>query len=157
VRIVLKVYSTNPEYSHKCDFALLNLTPEFLALALSRIDALQAQQAIDPETYETYYWCNRAEYFGLSPALDLMPLSLDQPTTSIRETLEEFDSDDSDIYPLGEKASIPENLFARVECQQMIVRSNSIAFIAIPKHMDFYLISAEVRRTALESYLPVVA
>jgi hypothetical protein len=134
VRIVLKVYSTNPEYSDKCDFALLDLTQEFLAVALSRIDALQAQQANDPETYETYYWCNRAEYFGLSPALDLMPQDLEQQTTSLIETLEEFASDDSEIHLLAENASIPENLLARVECQQMIVRANSIAFIAIPKH-----------------------
>ena len=157
MRIVLKVYSGYSEYSGTCDFALLDLTPEFIALALSRIDALQAQQTIDPDTYETYYWCNRAEFFGLSPAFDLMPQSPENQTTSLMEILEEFDSDDSEVCPLANNTLIPENLLGRAECQQMIVRSNSIAFIAIPKHTDFYITSAGLHKSVLESYLPVAA
>jgi hypothetical protein len=155
VRIVLKVYSTNPEYSAGCDFALLDLTREFVKLALSRMDALEGQQRIDPDTYETYYWCSHAEYLGLSPTLDLMPRSPED--TSLRETLEEFDSDDSETCLLAEDTCIPENLVARAECQQMIVRANSIAFIAIPKHTDFYITSAELHKSVLESYLPIAA
>ena len=39
--------------------------------------------------------------------------------------------------------AVPESLFARMECSQMVVSEDAIAFIAIPKHASYYIRTAE--------------
>ncbi len=38
-----------------------------------------------------------------------------------------------------------------VECEQMIVRSASVAFMAIPKHASFYVETAEIPLAVLKA------
>ncbi len=40
---------------------------------------------------------------------------------------------------------------AAVECEQMIVREDSIAFMAIPKHASFYVQTVEIPLAMLEA------
>jgi hypothetical protein len=65
VRVVLKVWSSNPDYSAGCDYAVVDIAEEFSKLALRRINVLCEQKAVDPSVYETYYWDVSAQY--LSP------------------------------------------------------------------------------------------
>ncbi len=45
---------------------------------------------------------------------------------------------------------VAEAHIAAVECEQMVVREDSIVFLAIPKHCDFYVTTAEIPLQVLE-------
>jgi len=49
MRVVLKIWSGNPNWDGGCDYAMVDLTPEVAALALGRIGTVREQQATDPE------------------------------------------------------------------------------------------------------------
>ena len=56
MRVVLKIWSGNPNRDGGCDYAMVDLTPELAALALGRIGTVRQQQATDPELEESYFW-----------------------------------------------------------------------------------------------------
>ena len=64
MRVVLKTWSSNPDYSAGCDYAVVEIGEEFAKLALRRIDVLREQKALDSSISETYYWDSSAEYFS---------------------------------------------------------------------------------------------
>ena len=45
----------------------------------------------------------------------------------------------------------PPHQIAAVECQQMVVRADSIVFMAIPKHASFYVQTVEIPLAMLEA------
>ena len=49
-----------------------------------------------------------------------------------------------------EEFVVLEKQIALIECGQMIVRENGIAFTAIPKHTDFYVTTAEIPKEVLQ-------
>lgn len=55
MRIALKAWSSNPDYSAGCDYAIVESGEAFLKLALRRINALCEQKILDPSVNETYY------------------------------------------------------------------------------------------------------
>jgi hypothetical protein len=67
-----------------------------------------------------------------------------------------------DELPIEEKeiVCLPESLqgspdqIAAVECEQMIIREDSIAFMAIPKHASFYVQTAETSPSEMETEPP---
>src|SRR5882672_9328599 len=64
VRVVLKVWSSNPDYSAGCDYAVVEIGEEFSKLALRRINVLCEQKVLDPAACETYYWDSSPQYFS---------------------------------------------------------------------------------------------
>ncbi len=56
MQIVLKAWSSNPDYSTGCDYAVVEGGEAFLKLALRRINVLCEQEIVDPSLNETYYW-----------------------------------------------------------------------------------------------------
>ena len=62
---------------------------------------------------------------------------------AITDLLEKLRIDVTEIAIVPETFDVPPGLVATVECEEMIVRENSIAFSAIPKHASFYASSAE--------------
>jgi hypothetical protein len=52
---------------------------------------------------------------------------------------------------------VPDSQIDAVECAQMIVREEGIAFTAIPKHTDIYLTTAEIPKHVLDSILTTAA
>ena len=151
MRILLKVTSNNEYCDGGCEFALVDLTPELAALALGRVATLREQKNLDPDIIATYYWAHFAEYF--SPWEDLA--SSGKEVEGTRVTLEAM----LDELPIEEKETVclPESLqgspdqIAAVECEQMIVREGSIAFMAIPKHASFYVQTEEIPLAMLEA------
>jgi hypothetical protein len=64
VRVVLKVWTTNPDCSAGCDYAVLEISEDLAKLMLRRINVLREQKALDPSIYTTYYWDSSAQYFS---------------------------------------------------------------------------------------------
>jgi hypothetical protein len=151
MRIVLKVSSNNEYCNGGCEFAILDLTPELAGLAMGRIATLREQKNLDPDIVETYYWAYFAEYF--SPWKD--PASPGEEVESAKGTLEdmldELQSEEKEIVCVLETFQVSPHQIAAVECEEMIVRLDSIAFMAIPKHASFYVQTVEIPLLMLEA------
>ena len=71
----------------------------------------------------------------------------------LEEELDLLQIDKNEVVAVSGDFSVPQSQIARVECAQMVVRVNGIAFTAIPKHTDFHLTTAEISRQFLETIL----
>jgi hypothetical protein len=151
MRIVLKVASNNEYCNGGCEFALVDLTEELARLALGRIATLREQKDLDPDIDEVYYWAYFAEYF--SPWKD--PASPDEEvegtTVALEGMLDEFGIEEKEIVCVPETFQVPPHQIARVECEQMVARLDSIVFMAIPKHASFYVQTVEIPLAMLEA------
>jgi hypothetical protein len=152
MNIVLKVSSSNENYSGGCDYALVELTPEIAVLALRRIQVLREQKKLDADIDETYYWSFLVECF-FSPFAGLASgeKEVEAAGLAIADLLEKLRIDVTEIAIVPETFDVPPGLVAAVECEQMIVRENSIAFSAIPKHASFYVQTVEIPLAILEA------
>jgi len=102
-------------------YAIVELAPELASVALRRIGTLREQQAADPQLDESYFWDSHAAYFSPWVGSERAPDSGDEPT--VARTIEELRVDKREIVQAPEDFEVEEDQFARVECEQMIVRS----------------------------------
>jgi len=68
---------------------------------------------------------------------------------AVAERLCEGQGEDNGLVEVSVRC--PSGQIAAVECQQIIVRQDSIAFSAIPKHASFYVQTAEIPLAILEA------
>ena len=148
MRVILKVWSSSPHWNGGCDYAIVDLAPELASVALRRIGTLREQQATDPQLDESYFWDSHAAYFSPWVGNERAPDSGDEP--NVARTIEELQVDEREIVQAPEDFEVEEDQFARVECEQMIVRSGGIAFVAVPKHGDFHVSTAAISLEWLE-------
>ena len=151
MRIILKVSSSNEHCNGGCDFALLDLTPELARLAVGRIATLREQKSLDPDIDEVYYFAYFAEYF--SPWEDPASSAGEFEGTgmTLEEMLDELAIEEKEIACVPETFQVPPHQIAAVECQQMVVRLDSIVFMAIPKHASFYVQTVELPLAMIEA------
>ena len=67
------------------------------------------------------------------------------------DMLEELQIEGKEVVSVPESFQVPPTQTAAVECEQMIVREDSIAFMAIPKHASFYVRTVDIPLTMLEA------
>jgi hypothetical protein len=147
----LKTWSSNPEYSGGCDYAIVDIDEEFAKLALRRIDALCEQKAHDSSIFETYYWNSSAEYFSPWANRASQASEVQESGFELEGTLEALEVDRREVVTAPADFQVPESQIATVECAQMIVRDGGIAFNALPRHTDIYVTTAEISKQVLES------
>ena len=151
MRIILKVSSSNEHCNGGCEFALLDLTPELARLAVGRIATLREQKSLDPDIDEVYCWAYFAEYFSpwkhpASPGEEVEGTGM-----TLEEMLDELAIEEKEIACVPESFQVPPHQITAVECQQMVVRLDSIVFMAIPKHASFYVQTVELPLAMLEA------
>lgn len=153
MQVVLKVWSNNPDHNGGCDFALVEITPEFAKLALRRIEVLREQKGLDHALDEIYYWDSAADFF--SPWLNPAGGTPDGETACLKleEELDRLQIDNNEVVTASSDFSVPQSQIARVECVEMAVRESGIAFTAIPKYTDFHVTTAEIPSEVLEQSL----
>jgi len=149
VPVIVKVWSSNPFNNGGCDFAIVELHQELANVALRRITILCDQKSLDPCVYETYYWGSEAEYFNAWPDQGRASEDTNTACMNLEERLEQLQVDRREMVVTTEKFVVFEKHIALVECGQMVVRENGIAFTAIPKHTDFYVTTAEIPKEVL--------
>ncbi len=157
MRVVLKVWSSNPDYSAGCDYAVVEIGEEFSKLALRRINVLCEQKAVDPSLYETYYWDSSAQYFSTWVNRASQPSEVQESGFKLEETLEDLEVDTREVVTAPADFRVLESQIAAVECAQMIVREGSIAFNALLRNTDIYVTTAEIPKQVLESVLTTAA
>jgi hypothetical protein len=150
VQVVLKVWSNNLDHSGGCDFALVEITPDFAKVALRRIEVLREQKAFDSALEETYYWDSATQFFSPWAIGTGQTENAKAAYLKVEEELESLQIDRHEVAFATADFSVPESLVARVECMRMVVRADGIAFTAIPKHTDLHVTSAEIPKEFLE-------
>lgn len=153
MQIVLKVWSSNSDYSAGCDYAVVDGGVEFAKLALRRICVLREQKAADSFLYETYYWDSSAQYFTPRTSLASQPSGVQESDFELEGTLAGLEVDTREVVTAPADFRVPESQIATVECSQMIVREGSIAFNALLRHTDIYVTTAEIPKQLIESAL----
>jgi len=151
VRVVLKTWSSNPEYSGGCDYAIVEIDEHFAKLALRRINVLREQKALDSSISETYYWDSSAEYFSPWGNRASPPTEVQESGVELEKTLDDLEVDMREVVTAPATFRVPESHIGAVECAQMIVREEGIAFNALLRHTDIYVTTAEISKQVLES------
>jgi len=150
MKVVLRVSSSNEHCDGGCELALVDLTPQLGATALRRIAVLREQKNLDPDVDETYYWAYVVEYF--SPWVSLVSTEEEvEPAVKVANVLDELGIEENEVLTVPESFWVPSCQIAAVECEQMIVRADCIAFTAIPKHASFHVQTVEIALSTLEA------
>jgi sulfur carrier protein ThiS len=150
MKVVLRVSSNNEHCDGGCELALVDLSPELADLALRRIAVLREQKNLDPDIDETYYWAYVVEYF--SPWVSLASTKEEvEPAVKVADMLDELGIEENEVLTVPESFQVPSYQIAAVECGQIIVRQDSIAFTAIPRHASYHVQTAEIPLTMLEA------
>jgi len=150
MKLVLKVSSNNEHCDGGCELALVDLTPEVAATSLQRIAVLREQKSLDPDIEETYYWAYVVEYF--SPWVSLASAEEEvEPAVKVANVLDELGIEENEVLTVPESFGVPSCQIAAVECGKIIVREDSIAFTAIPRHASFHVQTVEIPRAMLEA------
>jgi hypothetical protein len=157
VRVLLKVWSSNPEYDGGCDYAAVEISAELAKLMLQRINVLSEQKVFDCSLYETYYWDSSPEYFSPWSVHPAEPGEIDAPAAALEEILDGLGVDTKETVIVPPDFRVSESRIAAVECSQMVVRDDGIAFTALVRHADIYLTTAEIPREIIESALAAAA
>jgi hypothetical protein len=154
VRVILRVWST-PDCDAGCDYAVLEITEELAKLMVRRLNVLREQRDLDPSICETYYWDYSVQYF--SPRVNQPTQSHEVACRELEKAIEELQIDSCEVVSVPDDFCVSDSQIATVECAQMIVREEGIAFTAIPKHTDIYLTTAEIPKQLLDSTLTTAA
>ncbi len=157
MRVVLKVWSSNPDYSGGCDYAVVEISEEFAKLTLRRINVLNEHKALDHSLCETYYWDSSPEYFNPWVNRASQPGEVRESGVDLEEILENLEVGTREIVTAPLDFRISESQIVAVECVQMIVRDSGIAFTGLLRHSDIYVTTAEIQKDVIASALPSAA
>ena len=119
--------------------ACIDLTSQLAELALRRIASLGELQAQDRDADEVYYWNYDAVFFDpfLGPGYEGVP---EDPWALTGERLlDRLEREQKGFVEVDSLFVVPEHQLAAIDCSEMIVRKEAVAFIAIPKHGSFYV------------------
>jgi hypothetical protein len=151
MKLILRVSSSNEYCDGGCEFTSIDLTRELANIALRRVQVLKDHKKNDGSIYETYYWDFHAEYFSPRADFSDVPENVKTAMFAMAEIVEELGVEEKEVVTAPDDFEIVEEQIAAVECEQMVVREDGIAFLAIPKHCDFYVSTSEIPVTMLES------
>jgi hypothetical protein len=151
MKLILRVSSTNEYCDGGCEFASLDLTRELANIALRRIQVLKDHKKVDESIYETYYWDFHAEYFTSRADSNDVPENVKNAMLAVGEILEALGAEEKEVVTGPDDFEVVEAQITVVECAQMVVREDGIAFLALPKHCGFYVTTAEIPVPMLES------
>jgi hypothetical protein len=129
----------------------LDLTPELARLALSRIATLRELKNFDPDIDEVYYWAYFAEYFSPWKDLARPGEEVEGKSAMLEGMLDELAIEEKGIVSIPETFQLSPRQIAAVECEQMVVRLDSVLFMALPKHASFYVQTVEIPLAMLEA------
>jgi hypothetical protein len=90
------------------------------------------------------------EYF--SPWVSLASTKEEvEPAFKVANVLDELGIEENEVLTVPESFRVPSCQIAAVECGQIIVRQDSIAFTAIPRHASYHIQTAEIPLAMLEA------
>ncbi len=152
MRVALKVTTSNEHYNGGCEYALLNLNPELASLSLRRIAVLKEQKNLDPDIYESCYWAYFVDcYFDPWAKSSDDAAEGEGMSSAVGDMLDELKIEHNGVVSVPENFHVAPSQCTAVECELMIVRTDAIAFMAIPKHGSVRVETREIPLAMLEA------
>ena len=113
---------------------------------------LKEQKNLDPDIDETYYWAYFVDcYFDpWAESADDVKES-EGASSAVGDMLDELNIEHDGVVCVPENFQVAPSQYAAVECEQMVVSADAIAFMAIPKHGSVRVQTAEIPITMLET------
>jgi len=134
----------------------VDLTPELAALALQRIAMLREQKTLDPNIDEAHYWAYFVTcYFSPYAGLAIDDKEVEGKSIALGDMLDNFQIERKEVVTVPGCFQVPSSQIAAVESEKMVVRSDCIAFTAIPKHASFRVHTVEIPLPMLEAALAI--
>lgn len=141
--VLLKVTSSNEDYSAGCDYAVVEMTPPLAQQCLMRIALLKELKSRQDALHEMHYWDNEPRFFRWFDGLEtLRDVELQEP---VDQVLDKHSSCIPDA-PIR----IPEDAVQGTDCLYMVVGENEVYWEAIPRHAAIRVSTAEIDRKTLE-------
>jgi hypothetical protein len=103
-----------------------------------------------------HYWAYFvACYFSPYAALAVDDMEAEGANIPLGDLLHKLQIEDKEIVCVPESFQVLPGQVAAVECEKMLVREDSIAFTAIPKHASFRVHTVEIPLPMLEAALAI--
>lgn len=136
--LVIGATSSNENWNGDCDYATITVN-EYLREAVNRRRKIFTEaKSLDDDLLEMYFWDYTPDF--ITPYLD----SYGEFETKFEKMLEDGQTGIEDVWILPGSLQIPETAVQRVECTQMTVRKEGVAWTTIPKHSDVYVTTREI-------------
>lgn len=131
MKLALKVWSSNPEYSGDIDYAFVALTPDLIRLIDKRVKMAQALRLEDSALQALYFWDYTPEWRSIDCDAGVI--------------------DDDEVYELPDDFDLTNYEQQRTECDRMIVEPDGdVLFKCNPKHCDFTVSTAYIPKELLK-------
>ena len=149
MKILLRV-TASVDADHPYE-ALVTLDAKFAELLLKRRAALQMLKAYDADIWEIYYYGSPCGFLGDS--WDASSRSEAHVPESIAEQLgrEGESGPENETHEVLPATFVPRYVTARTECDQVVVSSEGVCFMAYPKHCDWEIRTTEIPWETIES------
>lgn len=130
MKLLLVTHSDNEEYNADCDYAIVDLTPEFAQRILERLELYMKWQKDDRDLNQTEFWCYHATFVSNT---------LGEHESTIEDIVSDLKQLADGVYLLdGHEISNPKE--QATECDQLVFtgRDDALVFFdCYPKHCDF--------------------
>ena len=111
---------------------------------------------LDPNIEETSYCAYFAAcYFSADAGLAIDDQEVEGTCIGLGDWLGNLQIEEREVVHVPEIFQVPSSQIAPVECEKMLVRTDSIIFSAIPRHASFYVQTVEIPITVLEAALAI--
>lgn len=136
-KLILSTTSSNEHWNGDCDYAVVQVDNVLANKVWIRQRLFEKIKLADSNLYKMYFWDWDPAFF--SPDIDKLDLGF---TDEFEKRLN--DAGNGDIWTMPEAFEFPKEAFVKVECTQMIVREDGVAWVTIPKHSSVYVTTVEV-------------
>ena len=147
MKVILRASTSNPNCGSYCDFALIDLTPEFATEAVRRIVRLREEQANDRSLHLKHHWSHEVRFFDSTSLEDSKGIAERELLAAARR----MDAEGEDSTMVPEHASLNEEIETHVDLAQLIVREADISFYAAERSGAWIVTTVTLPKRLLES------
>jgi hypothetical protein len=144
-KLLLSVYSFNPDYNANCDVAVVDLSPALARVGLTRMNRVRTLKAEDADLSAMHYLDFGATYCSVYDALDEMVARL--TGTDVFAAL-----DAREWVILPEDFGIPEEHIRRTEDNAMVVTDTELYWKALARHTSVVVSTSRLSRIQVEAW-----
>lgn len=136
-KLILSTTSSNEHWNGDCDYAVVQVDNVLANKVWIRQRLFEKIKLADSNLYKMYFWDWDPAFF--SPYMYKLDPGF---TDEFEKRLN--DAGNGDIWTMPDTFEIPKEAFVKVECTQMIVREDGVAWVTIPKHSSVYVTTVEI-------------
>jgi len=144
-KLLLYVYSSNPDYNANCDVAVVDLSPALARIGLTRMDRVRTLRAEEADLCAMHYRDFSTAYCSVYDALDEMVERL--TGTDVSAAL-----DTRECVILPEEFAVPEERVRRMEDDAMVVTDTELYWKAMPRHTSVVVSTSRLSRIQFEAW-----